>query len=259
MSRTAFRLSDDEARVLVAELRDLEAVHPVDQRDHRPFVRGFIRAVHTATGKTFSPAIYRRLLGGYAPERRPSNSTLALEKKAFVEQLDMSGAVAAELATVPAQNLAALLQAVVRDALGERTAAPAPLRDMRGDAQLDYLAARLVDVERQFNELQGQAARLAADLQAERAVGEALKSEMTAARSTMAELVRANAKLTEASDGARLFAMRAIDDARTETRVYRERCAQAEAQQKQDNVMLDTYRRAAGSNAAAHGQRKDGV
>lgn len=259
MSRTAFRLSDDEARIFVTELRALEAAHPVDQRDHRPFVRDFIRAVHKSTGRTFSPAIYRRLLGGYAPERRPSNSTLALEKKAFVEQLDRSGAVAAELATVPAQNLAALLQAVVRDAMGERPAAPAPVRDMRGDAQLDYLAARLIDVERQFHELQGHAARLAADLQAERAVGEALKSEMAAARSTMFELVQANAKLTEAADGARLFAMRAIDDARTETRVYRERCAQAEAKQKQDSVMLETYRQAAGARAAAQGQRKDGV
>jgi hypothetical protein len=35
-------------------------------RDHRPFLRAFLRAVHDVTGKLYGPDIYRRLLHAYA-------------------------------------------------------------------------------------------------------------------------------------------------------------------------------------------------
>ena len=75
MSRPAFSLSDPEARQL-AQLADaLHKRHPHNPRDHRQYIRGLMRAVHTATGRVYSPAIYRRLLAVYAPDRRPSTAT----------------------------------------------------------------------------------------------------------------------------------------------------------------------------------------
>jgi hypothetical protein len=71
VTRPPFKLLDDEARVLLSHLTIIEATYPLDQRDYRPFVRAFLRAVHEATGKTFSHAIYRRLLSTYAPQGRP--------------------------------------------------------------------------------------------------------------------------------------------------------------------------------------------
>lgn len=75
MSRPAFAMPDPEARQL-AQLADaLHERHPQNPRDHRPYVREFMRAVHAATGHVYSPAIYRRLLAVRAPGRCPSAAT----------------------------------------------------------------------------------------------------------------------------------------------------------------------------------------
>jgi hypothetical protein len=55
VTRPIFQPSDDEARILINRLQSINAAHPLNQRDHGPFVRAFVRAVYEATGKTFSP------------------------------------------------------------------------------------------------------------------------------------------------------------------------------------------------------------
>jgi hypothetical protein len=60
----------------------------LDRRDYRPFALGFVRAVHAATGATYGPGTYRNLLAAYAPQRRPSTSTLAQEKAALLDELE---------------------------------------------------------------------------------------------------------------------------------------------------------------------------
>lgn len=251
MSRPAFSLSDGEARLLVRQLDELRDRHPVDQRDHRPFVRGFIRAVHGATGKTFSPAIYRRLLNAYAPERRPSTATLALEKEALAIELARGTQAAGELAAIPTENLTELVRRAVADALGN----PMPLRPGAGDsyaaAQCDFLQARLIEAENAVQEARSNAARLAADLQAAREVARCNQEELGAARSIIAEQAQAIGRLTAAVDDARTFAMKAIDEARGETRAWKERCAHTEGLLKQEAVMLETFRQLAYQKGAA--------
>jgi hypothetical protein len=251
MSRPAFSLSDGEARLLVQQLGDLNLRHPVDQRDHRPFVRGFLRAVHAATGKTFSPAIYRRLLNAYAPERRPSTATLALEKEALAIELARSEQAGAELGALPSENLTELVRRAVLDALGSQV----PLRPGAGDsyaaAQCDFLQARLLEAENAVKEARAYAARLAADLQAAREVALCNQIELEAARSTIFEQAQAVGRLTAAVDDARAFAMKAIDEARGETRAWKERCAHTEGLLKQEAVMLETFRQLAYQKGAA--------
>ncbi len=56
-------LTDSKARLLSQELTGIEERRPINSRDYGQFVRDFIRVVHRVTDQTFSPAIYRRLLG----------------------------------------------------------------------------------------------------------------------------------------------------------------------------------------------------
>jgi hypothetical protein len=251
MSRPAFSLSDAEARLLVQQLGDLNLRHPVDQRGHRPFLRGFLRAVHGATGKTFSPAIYRRLLNAYAPERRPSTATLALEKEALAIELARSEHAAAELCALPSENLSELVRRAVMDALGSQVPPRLGAGDSYATAQCDYLQARLLEAESAVQEARSDAARLAADLRAAREVARCNQNELEAARSTIAEQAKAVGKLTAAVDDARTFAMKAIDEARGETRAWKERCAHTEGLLKQEALLMETFRQLAYQKGAA--------
>ena len=87
MSRPPFSLSDDQACDLVQRVTPLLDRYPVDPRDHRPFLRAFIRVVHDLTGKLYGPDIYRRLLRAYAPGRNPSTPTIASERDALEREL----------------------------------------------------------------------------------------------------------------------------------------------------------------------------
>ncbi|MET3135254.1 hypothetical protein AAKU55_005562 [Oxalobacteraceae bacterium GrIS 1.11] len=249
MSRPAFTLADDEARLLVRALGELQILHPLDRRDHRPFVRGFIRAVHAATGRAFSPAIYRRLLAAYAPERRPSTATLALEKEVLVDELARAERAACELSALPFDNLAALVRRAVAEALASQ--APPPASDSYAAARCDFLQTRLADAERAERDARAGTARLAADLQAAREVAHCHVAELDAARIAIAEQARAIARLTAAVDDARTFALKAIDEARGETRAWKERCAHADALAQRETALMETFRQLAYQRGAA--------
>jgi hypothetical protein len=256
MTRPAFRLSDNEARILVPRLQAINDMHPVNQRDHRPFVRAFIRAVHEATHKTFSPAIYRRLLAAYAPERRPSTSTLAIEKELFSDELALERAGAAEVAASDAPQLAALIRAAVAEAVGDGLAIKA-YGNIGGGADVDvaFWRDRLAEVEAALADARASAARLAGELLAARAVADSAGAELAAARQALERQGAQLAKLTDEVKESRRFAMRAIDDARGETRAWRDQCAaieaKAAAKAREDHLLLETFRQLAYQRGAA--------
>lgn len=101
MSRPPSSLTDDQARDLVQRVVPLLDRYLVDPRDHRPFLRAFIRAVHEVTNKLHGPEIYRWLLRAYAPGRNPTTPTIAIERDAFERELGAAGAAAGSLPSSP--------------------------------------------------------------------------------------------------------------------------------------------------------------
>ena len=255
MTRPPFRLSDDEARILVARLQSINDMHPLNLRDHRAFVRAFIRAVHEATQKTFSPTIYRRLLAAYAPERRPSTSTLAVEKELFADELALERAGAAEVATSEAPQFAALIRAAVFEAIGDRPPQVYQAAGTTAGPDSTFWRERATDTERGLADAQAHAARLAGELLAARAAATILETELAAAREAIHAQGAQLARLTDEIEESRRFAMRAIDDARGETRTWRERCAAVEANAianaRADSTLLETFRQLAYQRGAA--------
>jgi hypothetical protein len=249
MARPSFSLSDDEARQLVRELGGIEARCPVNPRDHRRYVREFIRLIHKITGKTYSPAIYRRLLSAYAPQRKPSTATLALEKERFVKELEATPAAINEGATtvpsVHGGNLLSEIRQALEDLAGLRTPGGASQVDSYLQAQCDFLQQRLSHSEKQLavaNECVHQV-----EVQRKVLAAQALhdREQIDSLRAAGAAMTAQLAKMSVAIDDARQFALLAIDEARGETRAWKERCAAAEAQYKEQVSLTETFRRLA--------------
>lgn len=251
MTRPIFQPSDDEARILINRLQAINAAHPLNPRDHGPFVRAFVRAVYEATGRTFSPVIYRRLLDAYAPERRPSTSTLERAKQSLIDELEIEREGAAEVASSDAPHLAALIRDTVLEAIGTHPAHPPNGVGASAGAGTDaaFWKERAAEAERAIADAQAQAARLAGELLAARASCDAMAAELAATRGQLNEQTAQIGKLAAEFEQARLFSMRAIDEARGETRTWRERCANVEAQAaaraREDNILLETFRQLA--------------
>ncbi|WP_305825529.1 hypothetical protein [Massilia brevitalea] len=257
VTRPIFQPSDDEARILINRLQSINAAHPLNQRDHGPFVRAFVRAVYEATGKTFSPVIYRRLLDAYAPDRRPSTSTLERAKQSLLNELDLEREGAAEIASADALHLGALIRNAVFEAVGAYPVHPPHVAGSSASPGTDvaFWRERAAESERAVAEAQAQAARLAGELLAARASFDAASAELAAARNQIRDQAAQIGKLAAEFEQARLFSMRAIDDARGETRAWRERCASVEAQAvaraREDNILLETFRQLAYQRGAA--------
>lgn len=249
MARPAFSLSDDEARQLVREMGNIEARCPLNPRDHRRYVREFIRVIHRITGKTFSPAIYRRLLSAYAPQRKPSTSTLALEKERFVKELEASNASIEEKPNVAATGHGGNLLSEIRQALEDLAELRAPRGASQADsylqAQCNFLQQRLSHSEKQL----AGARECAHQVEAQRQVLAALalhdREQIDSLRAAGAAMTAELARVSAAIDDARQFALLAIDEARGETRAWKERCAAAEAQYKEQVSLTETFRRLA--------------
>jgi hypothetical protein len=263
LSRQPFTLHDDQAALLVRALGPIVERHPPTSRSNRPFLRDFIRAVHGATGRTFSPAIYRRLLSAYAPERRPSTTTLALEKE-FVEQELAAGARGHSLAdpaaaaphvlasSVSTTELTNAVRETVEELLDKKLMGGSVRWDSEqqmAQAHIADLTSRLTVAERALNEARAQAARLAADLQlAQEAAAryqQQLASNEQAAAHQAATQSAALKELATQIDEIRKFAMRSIDDIRGETRAERERRIHAEDLLKQNQKMTEVFRQMA--------------
>lgn len=268
MSRPAFALSDDEARHLVQLVAPLIDRYPVDPRNHRPFTKAFLRAVHQVTHKTYGPDLYRRLMGAYAPGRSPSTSTLVLERRGLeleleamaastmVEQGRDDGAAAPSCAsgptTLPAAQISTLLRAALEDYLPRlaRSSGSAPPATAQL-AECDFLTVRLAEVERAHAELRTHAARLAGELQAQTALTLAYREQLATLQATSSAQAQALARLGDEVEAMRRHSMIAIDGVRGETRAARERCTQLEAALQEKDMMLESLRRTAFAAAAA--------
>jgi hypothetical protein len=254
MSRPPFSLTDAQARDLVQRVSPLLDLYPLDPRDHRPFLRAFMRAVYEVTTKLYGPDIYRRLLRAYAPGRNPSTSTIAIEKDALERELATTTPVAAPqpagqwqpAAIGSAPDLAAL-RALMTESMPQfaRLAAQAGR-----DAQVDYLNARLREAERATSEARAQAAQLAGELQAQTARADLLARELEASQAALARQQQTLSSLTEELKGQRLFAMQSIEMGRGETRLAKERAAELQSKIDRLEMTVDQLRMARGAHGA---------
>jgi hypothetical protein len=247
VARPIFSLTDSEARLLILELAGIEERWPINPRDHRQFVREFIRAVHLVTGKTFSPAIYRRLLGAYAPERKPSTATLAVEKERFVKELDRSQfpVGASTDSTIPGGDLEHAIRLLLDELPALLAQRAAPNQDGYLQAQCDFLQQRLSHSEKQLSETKAIAGQIDAKRQVLEAQALCAREQIECLQADSAAMQIQLANLTRAIDDARQFALLAIDEARGETRAWKERCVTAEAQFKAQVSLTETFRRLA--------------
>jgi hypothetical protein len=252
MSRPPFSLTDEQARELVQRVSPLLDRYPVDPRDHRPFLRAFLRAVHDVTHKLYGPDIYRRLLRAYAPGRNPSTPTIASERDALEREL----AAAAPAVAVPPPGVAlssasavpGLDASMIRSVFTESMPQFARLAAQAGrDAQVDYLNARLREAERATSEARAQAARLAGELQAQVARADLLSRELEASQAAVAQQRQAVAGMTEELKGQRLFAMQSIEMGRAETRMARDRMAELQSKIDRLEMTIDQLRMTRGA------------
>lgn len=242
--------------MLVPPLRDK---HPPGGPSNRAFVHEFIKAVHTATGRTFSPAIYRRLLNTYAPDRKPSTNTLALEKEAVERELSGGAAAPLRLASAapgsysrPQEDVVDLVRRAVEDALSLqlRRIADALSGDLKmAQDHIADLGARLAASDRALAEARVHAARLASELHASKEreviIGKRLQeAEVIATAQGQAHAAALEAVNNELAE-IRKFAMRSIDDVRGETRAERERRVQIEELLKRNERLMEVFRQAA--------------
>lgn len=250
MSRPPFSLSDDQACDLVQRVTPLLDRYPVDPRDHRPFLRAFIRVVHDLTGKLYGPDIYRRLLRAYAPGRNPSTPTIASERDALERELvNAAGAPPSGPALALPPAAVALDSFQLRAVFDEYLPQFARLAAQAGrDAQVHYLQARLRDTERAADEARAHAARLASELQAQTARADLLARELDVSKTALAARHEAVGRLTDELKAQRLFAMQSIKMGRAETRQAKERTAELQAKIERLEMTIDQLRMARGAS-----------
>ncbi len=252
MTRKAYQLSDDQARVLVKLMPEILERYPAGARHLGDFTYDLIDAVYQATGRTFSPAIYQRWLPTYAPGRMPSTDTLASAKRKYDAELRKAPAVATGTGAEPSENIAAIITRAVNEAFckaGQHIAGNAAER--RAQAQIEQLQVQLLAAEQRTNEARAQAARLAGDLQASRAACERLQVEIDAGRTAADQLAKGVADLANELADVRKFSMHAVDGVRGETRAWQERCKALEDQLKRKTMELEVFRRLAYRAGAA--------
>lgn len=253
MARPSFHLTDEQARVLVMQMPEITERHAAS-RGNRDFVLDFMRAVYSATGQLYSPAIYRRLLKAYAPDRRPSTETLALVKKALEDDLRQeSRAIAIAEAEAPGGEA---ISSIVRRAVEEAMAASGARRlsdgaDPQAVAQRDFLQERLAETERMLAETRTLAARSAADCQSARAERDVLAAQLVEAHKAMERKDAQFNALTTGLEGMRRFAIRAVDDVRGETRAWQERYTAVLNDLNQAKRHLEYFRQIAYQRGAA--------
>jgi hypothetical protein len=246
MPRPAFCLTDDQARALADAVHELQACFPhMPAVSHRPFVRGFVAAVHEVTGSVYGAGTYRRLLQAYAPERTPSTSTLADEQRRLTEKLALAHRATPAAMESSASDLAHLIRLAVADALEASSATSAHYKLGRGAAEADFLRTRLEEAEARLREKHEQIRQVGVELDKVRGTAMLHSHEAEIVRKIAKEQAEAIAMLAAATGDARKFAMLAIDEARGEARMWKERCIALERQRQLDARLLETFRQAA--------------
>lgn len=254
MSRPAFALTDDQARLLATRVATLQATYPFDQRSHRPFVRAFMRAVHEATGQLYSPAIYQRLLSAFAPERRPSTATLAAEKQSLAVEIVVRAeqdVVAGGRPNGSELRDLSQLHLLVTDAIDAGLARAARSAGLGGVAQTEFYAGRLREAEKHLAVLRTECGRLEVELAIARQSSQQHAQESARSAADLARQADAILALTSEMADIRKFALLAIEEARGEARVWKDRCVALEAQRQVDARLMETFRQLAYRRGAA--------
>lgn len=235
MGRPAFQLTDDQARQIAAAISRLQASYPA-VADNRAFLGGLISAVLEVTGRLYGVPTYQRILRAYTPSRRPSTTTILSVLVGVQEQLARKspGQVDPCLATI----------------VSPRVTEPGVRQD--DPTTLRLLAVELEEHRRRRQVLEADNARLEAAMVAQqcelaRMQGQADSAEraLAAMADKLAALVDTVTNVTEAEKGGRAFALRAIEAARAESRLWRERYEGLQALRQEERALLESYRRAA--------------
>jgi hypothetical protein len=214
---------------------DLQIAYPAAS-DNRALLDGLIRAMLDVTGRLYGVPTYQRILRVYAPSRRPSTATILSVLVGVQRSFANSSApqVEPQRSTIVAPRAAAA-----------RTQQEDP-------TTVRLLAIELEEHRRRRQLLEADNARLGVAMveqscELARALGEADSAEraLSVMADKLAELVNTVTHITEAEKGGRAFALRAIEAARAESRLWRERYEGVQALRKEEQALLDSYRRAA--------------
>ncbi|QYF93051.1 hypothetical protein KY495_20490 [Massilia sp. PAMC28688] len=244
MPRPPFQLTDQQAAHIARGVMELDATIPIDARSHRPYVRSFIALVFGATGRLFSPEIYRRLMDAYSPQRRPSMATLARERQQAEQLLHRRVVPATDPPEFTEPDASMLTTNAAIAALDRKMSAVLGTAEHMQNAQLDYFQHALEQAERELTLLRSLATTAAAESAAARTSAEQYRIECEALREKNDQLTQIIDKMVQSGDEMRKFSLMSIDDARGEVRTWKERCANLELQQARDAQTLDTMRRA---------------
>ena len=239
MGRPSFQLTDDQARRIMVAVGRLQEAYPA-VADNRAFLGGLVNAVLQVTGRLYGVPTYQRILRAYAPMRSPSTKTilsvLVGVQKAMARTPSPDADYDSCAALAPAQVVA-------------RQEDPKPVR---------LLAIELEESRRRRQVLEADKVRLEAAMSAQRcelarALGQVDSADraLSALADKMAALVNTVTQVTQAEQGGRAFALRAIEASRAESRLWRERYEGLQALRKEEQALLDSYRRAALGAAGA--------
>lgn len=243
MGRPRFELSDDQASHIARGVAHLDTLLPRDARNHKPFVREFIRIVHGATGKFYSPAIYHRLLGAYAPTRRPSTATIAAERDKVSALCTSSSADVAAPDAVDPPELTGVIREAVADAVELQLGRLGAAGESLERSKLDFYRDRLQEAETRLRAAQAEIARLSAELAAARQSSAQWEAEALASRELHTKNSETIAAVNQSADEMRKFALLAIDESRGETRAWKERCAELEIRHAKEAQAVDAMLR----------------
>lgn len=142
-------------------------------------------------------------------------------------------------------NLLSEIRQALKDLAGFRTPGGASHADSYLQTQCDFLQTRLSHSESQLAGAKEYAHQV--DTQRQVLAAQALidRDQIDSLRAAGAVMTAQLATMSAAIDDARQFALLAIDEARGETRAWKERCAAAEAQYKEQVSLTETFRRLA--------------
>lgn len=233
MGRPSFQLTDEQARRIMIAVAGLQDAYPA-AADNRAFLGGLINAVLEIMGRLYGVPTYQRILRAFAPTRNPSTTTILS-------------------VLVGVQNAMARTPTTDNDHGSRPPAAPAHVAVRQDDpTPVRLLAIELEESRRRRLVLEADKARLEAEVSAQqcelsRALGQVDGAEqaLSALADKMAALVNTVTQITEAEQGGRAFALRAIEAARAESRLWRERYEGLQALRKEEQALLESYRRAA--------------
>ena len=264
MARPRFSLTDHQARQVAEQISRLREQYPFDPHNHRAFSGAFIRAIYDITGKLYGPVTYRRLMEAYVPDRNPSTTTLADERR----QLERALAIATSSrqreshAVNDVADMSSARLHVFPDSGDQVRAALADflpqvrqlVNDSGRQSEFEFLIARLADTEQRWSAAQAQAAQLAADFQKHSAVTALLQEQLHVSQASHAREQLLVKQMAEELTGQRLFALQAIEASRAETRLIKERVQQLERDIQSHENTIEQLRMARNPAPSAMGR-----